>query len=315
VDGVRQDDERFDLGEARARARDERGFVWMVVRDPQTEELDEVASCFGLPPLAVEDAHEGHQRPKLERYGDDFFWVVKTAGYQSDAKQLDVGELDMFIGQRHAIVISRRTHTALEAARERLDAHPELAGAGSMAAAWAVLDEVIDDYEPVIDDSADELEATEQAVFEHGLDQSQRIYVQRRRATQLLRALHPLLGIFAELERAEPPSIPEHLRAQFRDVDDHVHRVHEETVMLGDALDGLLNVNLSGVTVRQNRVVQKVSGWAAIAVVPTIMTGIYGMNFRHMPELGWEVGYPLLLALMVAVVIGLWRYFKLVGWF
>jgi magnesium transporter len=315
VDGVRQDDQPFDLDEARTHAREGKGFVWLVVRDPATEELDEVASCFGLPPLAVEDAHEGHQRPKLEQYGDDLFWVVKTARYDRARNEVDVPELDIFIGPQHAIVVSRHTETALEGARERLDTHPELAREGPMAAAWAALDEVIDAYEPVIDALADDLEATEQAVFEGALDQSQRIYVQRRQATRLLRALHPLLGIFDELERAEPPSVPKHLQAQYRDVDDHVRRVHEEAVLLGEALDGLLNVNLSGVTVRQNRVVQKVSGWAAIAAVPTIMTGIYGMNFRHMPELAWEVGYPIVLVLMIAVVVGLRWYFKTVGWF
>jgi magnesium transporter len=315
VDGVRQDDTPFDLGEARTRAHDQRGFVWMVLRDPATEDLDDVASCFGLPTLAVEDAHEGHQRPKLEQYGDDLFWVVKTARYDVGREQVDMGELNIFVGAQHAIVVSRHSEDTLEGARGRLDRHPELAKAGPMAAAWAVLDEVIDAYEPVIDELADALEATEQAVFERALDQSQRIYLQRRQATRLLRALHPLLGIFEELERAEPASIPQHLRAQFRDVDDHVRRVHEEAVMLGDALDALLNVNLSGVTVRQNRVVQKVSGWAAIAAVPTIMTGIYGMNFTHMPELQWELGYPIVLVLMIAVVVGLRQYFKSVGWF
>jgi magnesium transporter len=313
VDGARQQDVSLSIDDAGRQARQEIGFVWLALGDPTPQELEELQTSFDLPALAVEDAREGHQRPKLERYHDSDFLVVKTVRYETSTAQIEFGELAVFLGARYAIVTSRRSPSALEGARERLDDRPEIARLGSMAAAWALLDAVIDGYEPVIDRVADDLEATEQAVFQ-SLDRGQRIYLQRRQAAHLARALHPLLGPFESVERGALPNLPEQLRALFRDVGDHVRRLSEEAVMLGDALDALLNANLSGVTVRQNAVLQKVSGWAAIAAVPTIITGIYGMNFRHMPELGWRIGYPLALVFMVAVVYGLWRYFKRVGW-
>jgi magnesium transporter len=212
-------------------------------------------------------------------------------------------------------VTGRRSAAALNGTRGRLDARPDVAALGPMAAAWAALDEVIDAYEPVLERLTDDLEETEQAVFQRGVDQGERIYLLSRETARLVRALHPLLQAFEPLERGDTPEMRDHLRPLFRDVSDHVRRLYEEVVVLGEALDRLLNANLARVSVRQNLVLQKVSGWAAIAIVPTIITGIYGMNFDHMPELGWPAGYPLALLLIVAVVVGLRRYFRYVGWF
>ena len=176
--------------------------------------------------------------------------------YDEGRRAVDFGELDVFVGPHHAILSGRRSAAAMGAARGRLDARPDIAALGPMAAAWAALE-----------------------------------------------------------EPGDAPEMPGPLRPLLRDVGDHVRRLFDEVVVLDEALDRLLNANLARVTVRQNLVLQKVSGWAAIAIVPTIVTGIYGMNFRHMPELGWSAGYPLALLLMVALVVGLRWYFRHVGWF
>ena len=314
VDGARQDDEPLSLDEAQRRSQEGRGYVWVSLADPSAEELEQMRKAFDLPALAVEDAQEGHQRPKLEQYGDDSFLVVKTVTQDEGQLAVEFGELDIFLGERHAVVTGWRAPTALAAARERLDAHPDTARLGPFAVAWAVLDEVVDAYEPAFDRVEDALENVEQTLFGGESEQGQRIYVMRREVVRLARALYPLLGPTDELEQGTSTPVPEQLRPFFRDIGDHVHRLYEEAVQLGQVLDALLNANLAAVSVRQNVVVQKLSGWAAIAVVPTIITGIYGMNFRHMPELGWVIGYPLALALMIVVVFGLWWHLKRVGW-
>jgi magnesium transporter len=314
LDGARHDGE-LGPDAARQRAREGPGFVWLAVSDPTPQDMEELRAAFALPALAVEDAQEANGRPKLEQHGDETFLLVKTVRYDDGRRAVDLGELAVFLGAHHAILTGRRSAATLRGVQRRLDARPEIAALGPMAAAWAVLDEVIDAYEPVLDRLTDDLEETEQAVFQRGEDQGERIYLQRREAARLVRALHPLLGPFEALERGDGPEIPDLLRSLFRDVGDHVRRLYEEVVVLDKALDGLLDANLARVTVRQNLVLQKVSGWAAIAAVPTIITGVYGMNFRHMPELGWPAGYPLVLLLIVAVVIGLRAYFKQVGWF
>jgi magnesium transporter len=304
----------FGLAEARRRSRDDSGFVWLALSDPSPDEMEELRTSFDLPALAVEDAQARHERPKLDYHGEDAFLLVKTVRYDEARLVVEFGEIGLFLGTHHAIVMGPSAAT-LERARVRLDGHPDLAELGPIVAVWAVLDEVVDGYEPVLDRLADEVEETEQAVFQRGQDQGERIYAQYRRAGRIIRALHPLLGMLEAAEKdGGVPDIPARLRPLMRDVGDHLRRVYDEIVLLGDALDRLLDANLAGVTLRQNQVLQKLSAWAAIAVVPTIFTGVYGMNFRHMPELGWPIGYPLVLLLMFTVVYGLWRNFRRLGW-
>ena len=303
-----------ELDQALERARAGRGFVLLAVVDPGADEIEAIQERFGLPALAVEDAQEGHQRPKLERYGDELFLVVKTVRYDEGRAAIDIGEVDLFIGEHHAIVAGPQLATVIEGARRRLDENPASAAGGAMAAAWAILDEVVDGYEPVIDRFADDLERMERAVFEEGRDQGQAIYLHRQQVARMARVVHPMLGLFDRLDQGQQPELAERLRPLFRDVGDHVQRVFEEVDLLGNALDGLQNANVSGVTVRQNTVLQKVSGWAAIVAVPTVITGIYGMNFEHMPELSWRFGYPLALVGMLVVVVVLYWRFKRSGW-
>jgi magnesium transporter len=177
-----------------------------------------------------------------------------------------------------------------------------------------VLDAVIDDGERVVDTLSDQGERIEQTVFEGDLDQSEAIYLHRRRVDRVIRSVHPVLPMLDTLERGEPVASPQSLRPHFRDVGDHARRLTEELAQLSSRLEGLLNANLAGVTMRQNVIMQKVSAWAAIAAAPTIITGIYGMNFRYFPELGWPFGYPLAIVIMVSSVAILRWHFRRIGW-
>jgi magnesium transporter len=310
--GVRTS-EPSTVADAAVLAKREPGFVLLALSEPSPEELKELALAFDLPPLAVEDGLEGHQRPKLEDYGDCLFVVVKSVRYDEAAGQVVIGELDVFIGATYAIVIARSALDIIRGTRIRLDEHPHVAALGPMAGLWAVLDAVIDDGERMVDILSDQGERIEQAVFEGDLDQSEAIYLHRRRADRLMRSVHPVLPILDTLELDEPIASPA-LRPFLRDVGDHARRLTEELAQLSNRLDGLLNANLARVTMRQNVIMQKVSAWAAIAAVPTIITGIYGMNFRHFPELSWPLGYPLAIVVMVVAVVTLRWHFRRIGW-
>jgi magnesium transporter len=301
------------LGDAGRLAGEAAGFVWVALSDPAAGDLDELSTAFDLPHLAVQDTSEGYQRPKLEHHGESTILTVKTVRHETGT-QLEIGAVDIFVGAHYAIAIGQSSPDALEGASERLRTRPEVATHGPMAAAWAVLDAVIDDTERVVDGLGDQLERTQVAVFQGDQDQSEPIYLQLREAARLARAMHPMLMIFDRLERGELVEAPQALSPLLGDVSDHARRLSEEVMTLGEALDGLLNANLARVSVRQNVIVQQVSAWAAIAAVATIITGIYGMNFRHMPELGWVFGYPLAIAIMAITVVVLRWYFKRVGW-
>jgi magnesium transporter len=315
AEGTSPDEEPFGLSEAGRRSRAEPGFVWVTLSDPTPEELSDLRAAFELPALAIEDAYARHVRPALERRGEDVFLLVKTVRYDDARHAVDFGEVNVFLGAHRALVVGRSSAAALGRARARLEGRPDLADLGPIVAAWAVVEEVIDGYEPVLDRLSDDLEQTEQAVFEGGSDQGERIYLQYREAGRIARALQPLQRIVeAASEVGGAPEVPADVRPLVRDVGDHARRLYADVVLLGEALDRLLNANLAGVTVRQNRVLQKLSAWAAIAVPPTIVTGVYGMNFRHVPEFGWRLGYPLVLLLMVVLVTAMWRYFRRLGW-
>lgn len=313
-DAGARDAEGLSVADAALLSGQGQGFVWLAVSRPARGELDELSDCFGLPALAVEDALEGHQRPKLEEYDGCLFVVVKTVRYDEITGQLDVGELHVFVGERYALVISATTGDVFGGIRRRLDRHPAVTALGPMAALWAVLDTVIDDGERAVDLLIDRAERIEQAVFQGDRDQSEAIYQHHRQVDTLGRAVHPVLAVFDILERGEPVTSPDGVRSVLRDAGDHARRLSEEVVMLSGRLEGLLNANLARVTVRQNVIMQKVSSWAAIAAAPTIVTGVYGMNFRHFPELGWPFGYALALALMVTAVGALHWNFRRVGW-
>jgi magnesium transporter len=313
-DGQRMDDEPLTVADAAARM-ERGGFVWLGLHEPGEDEMAEAAERFGLPELAVEDAREMHQRPKIEDYGDDWFMVVKASRYDEANEAVEFGEIQIFAGERYCVVVRHGDVEDLRGARRRLEERPQLMQEGPTAVVWAVLDKVVDDYEPVIDGIESDIEEVERAIFEEDTDQTQRIYLLRRELARFYRAVHPLLTAMQVIWREDQvPRVSPELRNYFRDVADHLTRLSEEIGMQRDLLDGALNANLGAISVRQNDIVRKVSGWAAIGIVPTLVASIYGMNFQHMPELKWELGYPGALLLMVVLAFALWRGLRRWGW-
>jgi len=313
-DGVRQDTGPLGIAEAAQHAAEEGSFVWLGLLEPSHEELEEVRKAFGLHELAIEDAQRAHQRAKLEDYPGGWFAVLKTAYYDEEREEVDFGEIHLFIGSGYLIAVRHGEASELKPARRRLEERPDLLAHGPVAAAWAILDKVVDDYEPVATGIEDDIEEVEDQVFAGAEDPSQRIYSLKREVIEFHRAVHPLLGPLEALERGSIVEIDEHMARYFRDVADHARRVHEQVQSQRELLTSVLEANLVQISLRQNAVVRTISGWAAIIAVPTFIASVYGMNFDHMPELHTEIGYPLSLAVMACAVLALHRYFSKIGW-
>ncbi|MEA2144124.1 MAG: magnesium transporter [Solirubrobacteraceae bacterium] len=312
-DGARQNEAPLAIDEAVERCREE-GFVWLGLHDPGDDELTDVAERFHLPPLAVEDAMNAHQRPKLEDYEDGYFLVLHTARYLDEAEEVEFGEVHVFTGDGFVIVIRHGAASELHSARERLEAQPELLREGPAAAVWAIMDKVVDDYEPVMAGLENDVEEVEIEVFAEREDQTKRIYFLRRELAGFYRAVHPLLQPLDLLISAEYPDISPPLSEYLRDVADHVKRVEDSITNQRELLTGILQANLAVISLQQNDVVKRISGWAAVIAVPTLIASVYGMNFEHMPELKWQYGYPAALAAMFTVGLVLNRVLRRAGW-
>ena len=312
-EGSRQNEEPLPVVEAAERRSDE-GFVWVGLRDPSPEELRDVAERFDLPGLAVEDAMMAHQRPKLEDYENGYFLVLHTALYLDATEEVEFGEVHVFTGPSFVIVVRHGPASDLHAARERLEERPDLLAEGTASAVWAVLDKIVDDYEPVMAGLENDVEEVEVQVFGENTDQTKRIYFLRRELAEFYRAVHPLLQPLEALVSTEHPDISPLLREHMRDVADHVRRIEDAIATQRELLTSILQANLAVISVQQNDVVKKISGWAAIITVPTLIASIYGMNFEHMPELGWQYGYPMALSAMVLIGVVLHRILRRAGW-
>jgi magnesium transporter len=312
-DGSRQHEGPLALEEA-ARRCDEDGFVWLGLYEPDEKEMAEVADRFNLPELAVEDAMQAHQRPKLEDYEQGYFLVVHTARYLDDVEEVEFGEVHVFGGPGYVVIVRHGDASALHSAREHLEQHPDLLREGPAAAVWAVLDKIVDDYQPVVEGLDNDVEEVEVAVFEGTDDQTRRIYFLRRELADFYRAVHPLLLALDQLESASRTGVSAALREHLRDVEDHAKRIEEEIVTHRELLSSILQANLAVISVQQNDVVKRISGWAAVIAVPTLIASVYGMNFEHMPELGWTYGYPYALGLMLVVGCVLHRLLRRAGW-
>ncbi|MEK6278154.1 MAG: magnesium/cobalt transporter CorA [Actinomycetota bacterium] len=312
--GARQHEGKLPLEEAATCVSGEEGeFVWLGLHEPSGEELQGVAEQFDLHELAVEDAEQAHQRPKLEDYEGSYFIVLKTARYNDESETVHFGEIHLFAASNYLIAVRHGEASELGAARLRLEERPELLKLGPVAVVWAVLDKVVDDYRPVVDGIDNDIEEVEAQIFGEGPAPTERVYFLKREVIEFHRAVYPLLGPLEALEQGAY-GVDDTLRRYFRDVADHARRVDEQVMSQRELLTSALEANLALVSVRQNDVIKEISSWAAIITVPTFVASVYGMNFEHMPELKWKVGYPLSLVVMVVAVLTLYRFFKRVGW-
>jgi magnesium transporter len=314
-DGRRQHEGKMDPREAAAICRDDPGFVWLGMVEPSPEELAGVQATFGLHELAVEDAQSFHLRPKVEQYdGDVTFAVLRTARYVDEREEVEFGEISLFVGPGFVITVRQGGGSDLHPARLRLEARPELLESGPASVLWAIADQVVDDYAPVVEGLERDIEEIEQLVFSGAHAPTRRIYLLRREVTDFYRAVHPLLGPAAAITSGGVLPVADHLRTYFRDVDDHLKLVNEEIVAQRDLLSTILQANMAVLSVEQNEVVRKISAWAAIITVPTFIASFYGMNFTHMPELRWHLAYPGVVALMVLAGVLLYASFKRARW-
>ncbi len=288
------------------------GLAWIGLYEPDEEEFSTVAGEFELHSLAVEDAIEAHQRPKLERYGDTTFVVLKPARYVDETETVEFGEIHVFVGSDFVITVRHGKASALDGVRERLESEPDLLRRGSVAVLYAIMDEVVDDYAPVVEGLENDIDEIETEVFGGKPEVSRRIYQLSREVIQFQRATKPLTGSLSSLledERLDPE-----LRRYLRDVQDHLLRVTEQINGFRELLSSVLSVNLTLAGINQSDQTKKISAWAAVLFAPTLIAGIYGMNFDYMPELHWLLGYPFALALMLFVALSLHFVFKKHGW-
>lgn len=293
-------------------------FLWMGLHEPTEDEFDHVASEFGLHPLAVEDALHAHQRPKLEVYADSLFLVLKPLSYDQSSSALITGELMLFVGDSFVVTVRHGEANPLRTVRERLEHDPEMLRHGPTAVMYAVSDAVVDQYLEAAADLQFSLDELEEEVFAPdsppARDTASRIYAFKRQVLNFRRATVPLADPLDRLVRAAVPFVPEESRPFFRDVSDHLTRVNDQADSLDRLLTDILSANLAQMSVRQNDNMRKISAWAAMVAVPTAIAGIYGMNFKHMPELDQVWGYPAVLFVIVTVCLLLFRVFKRRGW-
>jgi magnesium transporter len=305
---------KLELEDAYEACRDGKSFVWIELQEPSEEEFDSVVREFNLHELAVEDAIQAHQRPKLDVYDEGLLVVLKAVRYVESEERVALGEILVFVGDGFVITV-RHGETSLDDVRHHLEQRPELLRLGPAAALYAIVDRVVDDYGPVIVAFEQDIADVEADVFsDERATPAKRIYAVKREVLKLYAAIAPLVEPVERLEQSEWELVPEKLRPYFRDVKDHLIRYMREVEGFRELLTSILAANLTQVSVRQNEDVRKISAWAAIVAVPTLITGIYGMNFEHMPELGWTFGYPLVLAVMAVACLLLHRTFKRAGW-
>lgn len=321
-EGVRQEG-CAEVEEALRRVRKTgEGFVWIGLHEPSQEEIAGLAALFGLHPLAVEDAVNAHQRPKVERYDDTLFSVFKTVRYveheelTATSEVVETGELMAFTGEDFVITIRHGGRGTLGPVREELEASPEQLTKGPAAVLHAMADHVVDDYMAVTDAVQNDIDAVETAVFSEygGRGDAGRIYQLKRELLELRRAVAPLARPLQQLATQPIPVIPPEIRTYFRDVADHLTRATEQIGAYDALLDSILQAHLAQVTVAQNEDMRKITAWAAIVAVPTMVCGVYGMNFDHMPELHWTYGYPAVLVVMAVICYVIHRGFRRNGW-
>ena len=290
-------------------------FVWVALRDATDAELAKMQEEFGLHDLAIEDAHHGHQRPKIEEYGDVVFAVMHTVELGAD-HELQTGEVAVFAGPNFVLSIRNRSRQHLLGVRERAEREPNLLRNGPGYVLYALMDAVVDRYFPVIDALESELESIEGQIFEAGsLRQNiKRLYVLKQRMTTLRHAVVPLLDETGKLVRGRVPPVCEGQREYFRDVYDHLERMNAALESLRETITTAIQVNLAMANIEESETTKRLAAWAGIFAVATAFAGIWGMNFQYMPELGWRWGYFAALGVIVAACALVYWRFRRAGW-
>lgn len=289
-------------------------FVWVALRDATPEELDKMKEEFNLHELAVEDAHHGHQRPKLEEYGESVFTVMHLL--EPENGEYNLGEVHVFVGLNYVLSVRNRSQQHFLGVRERCEREPHLLKQGSGFVLYALMDAVVDRYFPIIDRLESELEEIEGQIFTKGAARAnvERLYDLKQKVMVLRHAVAPLMEVASKLSGGRGPAVSANSRDYFRDVSDHLVRINGSIDTIRETIGTAIQVNLSMVSIEENEVNKRLAAWAGIFAVATAFAGLWGMNFERMPELKWEYGYPMALAAIGLTCLFLYVRFKRAGW-
>jgi magnesium transporter len=304
-----------DLQKVRGAATGEHDFVWVGLHKPDADELARVQEVYGLHPLAVEDALRAHQRPKLERYHETLFLVLKTLWYVDEFDAVETGEINLFIGSNFVVSVRHGEGNALSDARHQLEGMESVLKHGPSAVVYAICDQVVDRYEEVAGDLVVDVDEVESSVFsDERTNDSRRIYLLKRELAEMRRAVIPLREPMMRFAGQGVPGIAPEASTYFRDVADHLARVAETIDNLDNLLSAAFEAHMAQISIQQNDDMRRISAAVGLVAAPTLIGSIYGMNFVHMPELGWTFGYPYALLLMLASSLTVWVISKRAGW-
>lgn len=296
------------------RSDDPEAFTWIGLKEPTPEEIASVGDQCGLHELLVEDVHKAHQRAKWDAFDDETLFVLKTAVYEPPDK-VGIGEIQVVVGERFVVTVRHGSAPDLHPVRTRLEANPDLLRHGPMAVLYGIADLVVDAYAPVLSEIETDIDEAEERVFSADrTNEAPRVYQLKRQVLELRRNIVPVGDVLQELGDPDAGHVPEQLDDYFQDVADHAQRISARIELARELLTDALNANLAQQGVQQNEDMRRISAWAAVIAAPTLLAGIWGMNFRDMPELGWPVGYPLAVATMVAMSGALIVILRRAGW-
>ena len=289
-------------------------FVWVALKDPEPAELDAMQAQFGLHELAVEDARHGHQRPKIEEYGDSLFVVLHTLEAEGD--ELVSGEVDVFVGANYVLSVRNGTRRGFADVRARCEREPDHLRHGAGFVLYALMDAVVDRYFPILQSTEDRLEACEEQIFAESTGRAsvEALYSLKRELTTLQHAVRPLLESTGKLQAARVPPVCAGMQEHFRDVHDHLSRINQSIESQREMVTAAMNVNLSLISLQENETTKRLAAYGALVAVPTLIAGLYGMNFQNMPELTWAYGYPTALAIMLGIDTWLFVRLRRSGW-
>lgn len=291
-------------------------FIWLGLHEPDNQTLETIKEQFKLHELAIEDAHNAHQRPKIEMYGDTLFAVLRTAQMHNESHHIDFGETHFFIGHKFLVTIRHGSTISYADVRKKCESTPHLLKKGQGFAMYSVMDSIVDQYFPVVNKMEEELQIIEEKVFKGkpSRQTTEDIYQLKRELLEIKRAVSPLVDIANRLMRFDITLISEDTQPYFRDIYDHAIRINEMVDHTRELLNTALEANFSLISISQSDVSKKFAGWAAIIAVPTMVAGFYGMNFKFMPELEWQYGYPLVVLFTICLCVIIYTLFKRSGW-